>query len=125
MFTGIVQVIGIVTRNEARGGDVRLAVDASALGVELALGDVFVARAEERFASDAEHWAEFAVVVDDENVFVVRQSAARDGLGVRGADTEALFDPLMDVGEGARVDDVARVGAVRRQHAAVAAGMHG
>ncbi len=39
MFTGIVQVIGIVTRNEARGGDVRLAVDASALGVELALGD--------------------------------------------------------------------------------------
>ena len=39
MFTGIVQAIGIVTRSEARGGDVRLSVDATALGVELALGD--------------------------------------------------------------------------------------
>ena len=39
MFTGIVQAIGIVTRSEARGGDVRLSVDATTLGVELALGD--------------------------------------------------------------------------------------
>ena len=38
MFTGIVQAVGIVTRSEARGGDVRLSVDATALGVELALG---------------------------------------------------------------------------------------
>lgn len=39
MFTGIVQAVGTVTRIEARGGDLRLSVDASALGVELGLGD--------------------------------------------------------------------------------------
>lgn len=39
MFTGIVQTVGTVARIEARGGDVRLSVDASALDAELALGD--------------------------------------------------------------------------------------
>lgn len=39
MFTGIVQAVGTIRRIETRGGDVRLSVDASALDVELALGD--------------------------------------------------------------------------------------
>ncbi|HST28191.1 MAG TPA: riboflavin synthase [Rudaea sp.] len=39
MFTGIVQAVGTIRRIEARGGDVRLSVDASTLDVELALGD--------------------------------------------------------------------------------------
>ncbi|MCE7951796.1 MAG: riboflavin synthase [Xanthomonadales bacterium PRO7] len=39
MFTGIVQAVGRITRIEARGGDLRLFVDASALDAELAPGD--------------------------------------------------------------------------------------
>lgn len=39
MFTGIIVAVGIVTRVETRGGDVRLSLDASALDIELALGD--------------------------------------------------------------------------------------
>ncbi|MHB8447236.1 MAG: riboflavin synthase [Rudaea sp.] len=39
MFTGIVQAVGIVARIEARGGDVRLFVDATALDAEPNPGD--------------------------------------------------------------------------------------
>ena len=39
MFTGIVQAVGTIARIEARAGDLRLSVNASALDAELALGD--------------------------------------------------------------------------------------
>lgn len=39
MFTGIVQAVGTIRRIEARGGDFRLFVDASAVAAELAVGD--------------------------------------------------------------------------------------
>jgi riboflavin synthase len=39
MFTGIVQAVGTIRRIEARGGDLRLFVDAPAVAAELAIGD--------------------------------------------------------------------------------------
>lgn len=39
MFTGIVQAVGTIRRIEARGGDFRLFVDASAVAAEFAVGD--------------------------------------------------------------------------------------
>jgi riboflavin synthase len=111
MFTGIVQAIGIVTHSEARGGDVRLAVDASALGVELAPGDslcvsgvcLTVAAREDRI---------HAFDVSTETLALTTLGALREGDAVNLEPALRLSDRLGGHLVSGHVDGIGRVVAI-------------
>ena len=111
MFTGIVQAVGTVARIEARGGDLRLSLDASALDLELALGDslcvcgvclTVAAREEKTHAFD----------VSAETLALTTLGALREGDGVNLEAALRLSDRLGGHLVSGHVDGVGHVIAI-------------
>jgi riboflavin synthase len=111
MFTGIVQAIGTIRRIEARGGDVRLFVDASAVAAELAVGDslcvsgvcLTVAAREDRI---------HAFDVSTETLALTTLGALREGDAVNLEPALRLSDRLGGHLVSGHVDGIGRVVAI-------------
>jgi riboflavin synthase len=111
MFTGIVQAIGTIRRIEARGGDVRLFVDASAVAAESAVGDslcvsgvclTVVAREDKIHAFD----------VSTETLALTTLGALREGDAVNLEPALRLSDRLGGHLVSGHVDGIGRVVAI-------------
>lgn len=111
MFTGIVQAVGTVARIEVHGGDLRLCVDASALDVELNLGDSLCVGGV-CLTVTAREAGVFAFDVSAETLALTTLGALRAGDAVNLEPALRLVDRLGGHLVSGHVDGIGRVVAV-------------
>ncbi|MBS0570413.1 MAG: riboflavin synthase [Proteobacteria bacterium] len=111
MFSGIVQATGTIARIEARGGDVRLIIDASRLDRELALGDSLCVSGV-CLTLIEQHDKRLAFDVSNETLALTTLGALREGAAVNLEPALRLSDPLGGHLVSGHVDGVAQVIAI-------------
>ena len=109
MFTGVVQAVGRVARSESHGGDVRLFVAASALGLgDVAVGDSISVSGVCLTAVAFEHGV-FAVDVSVETLSLTTLGALREGDAVNLEKALRLSDRFSGHLVSGHVDGVGRI----------------
>jgi riboflavin synthase len=111
MFTGIIQAIGNVARVEARGGDVRLWIDASSLDADMQLGDSLCVSGV-CLTVTARDGGAYAFDVSNETLALTTLGGLREGAAVNLEPALRLSDRLGGHLLSGHVDGVGRVAAI-------------